>query len=83
MMLIVDLNSIEEADIPHCTIATLGKSEKITLIQSERPFPMESFETLLSLALSGCEKVHGMMVQNTRQQSRQILQTLARAEERL
>jgi exosome complex component RRP41 len=28
-----DLNSIEEADIPHCTIATLGKSEKITLIQ--------------------------------------------------
>ena len=31
--LILDLNSIEEADIPHCTIATLGKSEKITLIQ--------------------------------------------------
>jgi exosome complex component RRP41 len=29
----VDLNSIEEADIPHCTIATLGASEKITLIQ--------------------------------------------------
>jgi ribonuclease PH len=77
------LNSTEEADIPHCTIATLGKSEKITLIQSERAFPMESFATLLSLALSGCEKVHGMMVQNTRQQSRQILQTLARAEDKL
>jgi ribonuclease PH len=83
MSLILDLNSIEEADIPHCTIATLGKSEKITLIQSERPFPMESFETLLSLALSGCEKVHGMMVHNTQQQSRQILQKLARAEDKL
>jgi len=33
LLLKVDLNSIEEADIPHCTIATLGKSEKITLIQ--------------------------------------------------
>jgi hypothetical protein len=32
-MLTLDLNSIEEADIPHCTIATLGKTEKITLIQ--------------------------------------------------
>ena len=31
--LIPDLNSTEEADIPHCTIATLGKTEKITLIQ--------------------------------------------------
>ena len=31
--LISDLNSTEEADIPHCTIATLGKTEKITLIQ--------------------------------------------------
>lgn len=43
---------------------------------------MEAFEPLLSLALSGCEKVHGMMVQTTRQRSKQILQTLARAEER-
>ena len=31
--LILDLNSIEEADIPHVTVATLGKTEKITLIQ--------------------------------------------------
>lgn len=31
-----DLNSIEEADIPHCTIATLGATEKITLIQVSR-----------------------------------------------
>lgn len=35
--LTIDLNSIEEADIPHCTIATLGKSEKITLIQVYLP----------------------------------------------
>ena len=27
----IDLNSIEEADIPHCTFATLGATEKITL----------------------------------------------------
>ena len=32
-LLMTDLNSIEEADIPHCTIATLGTTEKITLIQ--------------------------------------------------
>ena len=36
-LLTVDLNSIEEADIPHCTIARLGKSEKITLIQVYPP----------------------------------------------
>lgn len=92
--LTVDLNSTEEADIPHVTIATLGKSEKITLVQvspwrrisaeseSERAFPMQSFETLLSLALSGCEKVHGMMVQTTRERSQHILQSLARAEDK-
>ncbi len=43
---------------------------------------MQSFETLLSLALSGCEKVHGMMVHTTRERSKQILQTLARAEDK-
>jgi hypothetical protein len=50
--------------------------------ESERPFPMQSFETLLSLALSGCEKVHGMMVQTTRERSQHILQSLARAEDK-
>ena len=35
--LTVDLNSTEEADIPHVTIATLGKSEKITLVQVSPP----------------------------------------------
>lgn len=43
---------------------------------------MESFEPLLSLALSGCENVHGMMVQTTRERGKEILQTLARAEQR-
>lgn len=43
---------------------------------------MVSFETVLSLALSGCEKVHAMMVQTTRERSKQILQTLARAEDK-
>jgi len=28
-----DLNAIEEADIPNVTVATLGNTEKITLIQ--------------------------------------------------
>lgn len=37
--LTLDLNSIEEADIPHCTVATLGKTEKITLIQVRLPYP--------------------------------------------
>jgi len=40
------LNSIEEADIPHCTIATLGKSEKITLIQV---FPPKELGWCISL----------------------------------
>jgi hypothetical protein len=85
----LDLNAIEEADIPNVTIATLGKTEKITLIQvpvrlvlilikSERPFPMQSFETLLGLALSGCENVHRMMTQKTRERSKEILETLSR-----
>jgi hypothetical protein len=43
---------------------------------------MQSFENLVSLGLSGCERVHGMMVQTTRERSQQILQTLARAEDR-
>jgi len=42
---------------------------------------MQSFETLLSLALSGCEKIQGMMVQTTRERSQHILQSLARAED--
>lgn len=54
---ILDLNGIEENELPSMTVATLGKSEKITLLQMESKVPLIRLDGMLALAIDGCSKL--------------------------
>ncbi|KAG5513631.1 hypothetical protein PMAC_000669 [Pneumocystis sp. 'macacae'] len=58
---LLDLNAVEENSISWCTVAILGKSEDIILLQTETRIHMEKFEDMLSLALYGCRQIYKIM----------------------
>ncbi|KAG4305281.1 hypothetical protein PORY_001451 [Pneumocystis oryctolagi] len=58
---LLDLNAVEENSISWCTIAVLGKTKNIILLQTETRIHMEKFEPMLSLALYGCQQIYKIM----------------------
>ncbi|KTW31930.1 exosome non-catalytic core subunit SKI6 [Pneumocystis jirovecii RU7] len=58
---LLDLNAVEENSISWYTVAILGKSEDIILLQTETRIHMEKFEHMLSLALHGCQQIYKIM----------------------
>lgn len=58
---LLDMNNIEESDLPGVTIATIGNSEKITLLQLETKVRLERLEGMMAVALDGCGKLKEVM----------------------
>ncbi|KAF9617760.1 hypothetical protein IFM89_038522, partial [Coptis chinensis] len=55
---LLDLNYIEDsAGGPDVTVGMLSKLEKVTLLQMDAKLPMETFETVMQLAMEGCKAV--------------------------
>jgi len=54
---LLDANGAEEQDLPSLTVATLGASEKITLLQLESKLPLTKLESMLAVAVDGCGKL--------------------------
>ncbi|OLL23522.1 Exosome complex component ski6 [Neolecta irregularis DAH-3] len=73
---LLDLNNIEENDLSWCTVATLGKSGQVTLLQMENKVQMERFETIMAVAISGCEQIHTIMDDTVRRTSKGFLEKL-------
>lgn len=58
---LLDMNNVEESDLPGVTIATIGNSEKITLLQLETKVRLERLEGMMAVALDGCGKLKEIM----------------------
>jgi len=73
---LLDLNNIEENDLSWCTVATLGKSGQVTLLQMENKVQMERFETIMAVGISVCEQIHTIMEDTVRRTSKAFLEKL-------
>jgi len=58
---LLDVNHIEEGELPHLTVATLGNSERITLLHMESRVHLGMMEGMLAVAVDGCSKLRDMM----------------------
>lgn len=58
---LLDVNGIEEGDLPNLTVATLGATEKITLLQMESKVHLGMMEGMLAVAVDGCAKLRDML----------------------
>uniref|UniRef100_J3MVV6 Uncharacterized protein n=1 Tax=Oryza brachyantha TaxID=4533 RepID=J3MVV6_ORYBR len=55
---LLDLNYIEDsAGGPDVTVGILAKMDKVTLLQMDAKLPMDTFETVMELAIEGCKAI--------------------------
>ncbi|KAJ4768855.1 Exosome complex component RRP41 [Rhynchospora pubera] len=71
-MPLLDLNYAEDsAGGPDVTVGILAKMDKVTLLQMDAKLPLDTFETVMQLAIEGCKAIaqyiREIMLQNTKQ----------------
>ncbi|XP_026431499.1 exosome complex component RRP41 homolog [Papaver somniferum] len=69
---LVDLNYVEDsAGGPDVSVGILSKMDQVTLLQMDAKLPMETFETVMQLAVEGCKKIadhiRKVLQENTKQ----------------
>ncbi|KAK9455852.1 ribosomal protein S5 domain 2-type protein [Dipodascopsis uninucleata] len=70
---LLDLNRLEESAMPLLTIATVGKSNRIALLQMENKIQFEALEPMMAVALSGCHHIRDLMDQEIRRHGKSRL----------
>ncbi|KAL7267271.1 Exosome non-catalytic core component [Rhizina undulata] len=72
---LLDLNSLEEADLPVVTVATIGGGEKIALLQMENRVHLDRLEGMVAVAVDGCGKVGEMIDGVVRERGEELART--------
>ncbi|KAG0635195.1 ribosomal protein S5 domain 2-type protein [Tuber brumale] len=58
---LLDMSSAEEMDLPGITLATVGRSDKISLLQLETKVRLERLEGMLAVGIDGCGKIRQLL----------------------
>ncbi|CAI5759325.1 unnamed protein product [Candida verbasci] len=58
---ILDLNNLEENEMPCLTLGVIGKSEKLALLLFEDKLPLDYLENLLSIGIAGSHRIKDLM----------------------
>lgn len=74
---LLDMNNLEEADLPSVTVGTIGGGEKITLLQLETKVRLEKLEGMMAVALDGCGKLRELMDEIVRAHGNEVVRRIA------
>ena len=58
---LLDLNGLEEQELPFLTVATLGKTEKVSTLIMESRVRAEKVESMLAVGIEGCKRIQGIL----------------------
>lgn len=72
---LLDVNGIEEGELASLTVATLGATEKITLLQLESRIQLGLMEGLLAVGVDGCARLREMLDEVVRRHGNELLRT--------
>lgn len=70
---LLDLNGLEEQDLPFLTVATLGGGEEVSVLNLETRVQMERIEGMLAVGIDGCKQVKHIMDQIVRTHGKNVL----------
>lgn len=70
----LDVNYLEESDVPFLTVATLGEGEKVVLLVMESKVRIERLEGMIAVGVSGCGRVRGIMDEAVRRHAKEKLE---------
>ncbi|KAH7121078.1 exosome complex exonuclease RRP41 [Dendryphion nanum] len=58
---LLDLNSLEEQELPFLTVGTLGKTGKVSILVCETRVRMERVEGMLAVGIEGCNRMREIL----------------------
>jgi exosome complex component RRP41 len=58
---LLDLNGLEEQELPFLTVGTLGKTDKVSVLVLETRVRMERVEGMLAVGIEGCKRMRDML----------------------
>lgn len=70
---LLDLNGLEEQELPFLTVATLGGSEDVSVLVLETRVQMERVEGMLAVGIDGCKQVKQSLDQIIRAHGKEVL----------
>ncbi|KDQ13455.1 hypothetical protein BOTBODRAFT_160382 [Botryobasidium botryosum FD-172 SS1] len=73
---LLDLNSLEENDLPNLTVAVLPRSNKVTLVTLETQLAVERFEEMLKMAVEAGKLVHREMLRAVQNRSEKLMRAI-------
>lgn len=71
---LLDLNNLEEQELPFLTVATVGGTEQVSVLIMDTRVQMQRVEGMLSLAVHGCTQIRLILDQVVRDHAKRILE---------
>jgi exosome complex component RRP41 len=73
---LLDLNVLEEQELPFLTVATLGASDRVTVLVMETRVQVGRLEGMLAVGVDGCKQVRSILDGVVRRQGKKILDSV-------
>ncbi len=72
---LLDLNNMEEQELPFLTVATLGDTDDVSVLVMETRVQIGRLEGMLAVGVDGCKQVREILDQVVRKRGTKILQS--------
>jgi exosome complex component RRP41 len=73
---LLDLNSLEEMELPFLTVGTLGAGEKVSVLVMETRVQIGRLESMLAVGVDGCKQVREILDEVVRKQGKKVIQSI-------
>ncbi|KAL8697203.1 MAG: hypothetical protein Q9201_007248 [Fulgogasparrea decipioides] len=73
---LLDLNGMEEQELPFLTVGTLGAGEKVSVLVMESRVQVGRLEGMLAVGVDGCKQVREILDQVIRRHGKRILESV-------
>ena len=71
---LLDLNTMEEQELPFLTVATLGaEGDNVVVMSMERRVTVEKMESMLATGIDGCKRVRDLLDQVIRERGARVI----------
>lgn len=73
---LLDLNGIEEQELPFLTVGTLGAGERVSVLVMESRVQVGRLEGMLAVGVDGCKQVREILDGVVRRQGKKVLESV-------
>ena len=70
---LLDLNGVEEVEVPFLTVGTVGAGERVSVCVMESRVRVERVEGMLAVGVDGCKQVREVLDGVVRERGRRVL----------